>query len=54
MRYPAEKTNPFYILEFDFQVIEEVTDRLYSLVVRVPGYKSRGPGSIPALPDLLR
>jgi hypothetical protein len=23
-------------------------------VVRVPGYKSRGPGSIPALPDLLR
>jgi hypothetical protein len=23
------------------------TDRLYGLVVRVPGYRSRGPGSIP-------
>jgi hypothetical protein len=30
-------------------------DRLCALVVRVPGYRSRGPGSIsPALPDFLR
>jgi hypothetical protein len=28
-------------------------DRLCCLVVRVPGYRSRGPGSIPALPDFL-
>jgi hypothetical protein len=24
-----------------------IGDRLYGLVVRVPGYRSRGPGSIP-------
>jgi hypothetical protein len=29
-------------------------DCLCGLVVRVPSYRSRGPGSIPALPDFLR
>jgi hypothetical protein len=29
-------------------------DRLSGLVFRVPGYRSRGPGSIPALPYFLR
>jgi hypothetical protein len=29
-------------------------DRLCGLVGRVPGYRSGGPGSIPALPDFLR
>jgi hypothetical protein len=28
-------------------------DRLCGLVARVPGYRSRGPGSIPELPDFL-
>jgi hypothetical protein len=31
-----------------------MTDRLCGLVVRVPGCRSRGPGSSPALPDFLR
>jgi hypothetical protein len=31
-----------------------IKDRLYAVVVRVPGYRSRGPRSIPALPDFLR
>jgi hypothetical protein len=30
------------------------TDRFYGLVVRVSGYRSRDPGSIPALLDFLR
>jgi hypothetical protein len=30
------------------------TDRLCGLVVRVLGYRSRGPGSIPEIPDSLR
>jgi hypothetical protein len=29
-------------------------DRLCGLVVGLPGYRSGGPGSIPALPDFLR
>jgi hypothetical protein len=29
-------------------------DLLYGLVLRVPGYRSRGPGSIPTIPDFLR
>jgi hypothetical protein len=28
-------------------------DRISGLVARVPDYRSRGPGSIPALPDFL-
>jgi hypothetical protein len=34
--------------------IIRLDDRLCGLVVRVPGYRSRGPGSIPTLPDFLR
>jgi hypothetical protein len=30
-----------------------INDHLCGLVVRVPGYRSRGPGSIPALQDSL-
>jgi hypothetical protein len=37
-----------------FNYYSERNDRLCGLVVRVPGYRSRGPRSIPALPDLLR
>jgi hypothetical protein len=34
--------------------VEKKIDRLCGLVVTVPGYRSRGPGSIPgALPDFL-
>jgi hypothetical protein len=32
----------------------ECDDRFCGLVVGVPGCRSRGPGSIPALPDFLR
>jgi hypothetical protein len=35
-------------------VMYEKVDRLCGLVVRVPDHRSRGPGSIPALPDFLR
>jgi hypothetical protein len=38
-------------LSWELQVL---LDRLCGLMVRVPGYRSRGPGSIPALPDFLR
>jgi hypothetical protein len=31
----------------EFAVIGDDDDRLCGLVVRVPGYRSRGPGSIP-------
>jgi hypothetical protein len=31
----------------NFWMIEETDDRLCGLAVRVPGYKSRHPGSIP-------
>jgi hypothetical protein len=44
-----------YVMELlRFVVNSEYDDRLCGLVVRVPGYRSRGPGSIPALPDFLR
>jgi hypothetical protein len=33
--------------ESEFSVVLVVLDRLCGLVVRVPGYRSRGPGSIP-------
>jgi hypothetical protein len=33
-------------LQFNINSMEMLTDRLCGLVVRVPGYKSRGPGSI--------
>jgi hypothetical protein len=31
----------------NFEVISNISDRLYGLVVRVLGYRSEGPGSIP-------
>jgi hypothetical protein len=31
----------------DFQEVVVISDRLCGLVIRVPGYRSRGPGSIP-------
>jgi hypothetical protein len=34
-----------------YETYENVTDRLCGLVVRVLGYRSGGPGSIPALPE---
>jgi hypothetical protein len=37
-----------------FVLVLFVCDRLCGLVVRALGYRSRGPGSIPALPDFLR
>jgi hypothetical protein len=36
-----------------FFMYKEV-DRLCGLVVRVPSYRSRGPGSIPGLPDFVK
>jgi hypothetical protein len=33
--------------ELNLYVMQKKVDRLCGLVVRVPGYKSRGPGSIP-------
>jgi hypothetical protein len=36
----------FYILSFPYETEDE--DHLCGLVVRVPGYRSRGPGSIPS------
>jgi hypothetical protein len=35
----------------DFEFASMFFDRLCGLVVRVPGYRSGGPGSIPALPE---
>jgi hypothetical protein len=31
-----------------FKLLYIIEDRLYGLVVGVPGYRSRGPGSIPS------
>jgi hypothetical protein len=43
----------FHLTTFSFLISS--SGRLYGLVVRVPGYRSRGPGSMPAvLPDILR
>jgi hypothetical protein len=39
---------------FSTEYVTMFRDRLCGLVVRVPGYRSRGPGLIPALPDFLR
>jgi hypothetical protein len=36
-----------YHFQMKFQMIRLDWDRFCSLVIRVPGYKSRGPGSIP-------
>jgi hypothetical protein len=41
-------------VQFFFSVKVNDRDRLCGLVVRVPAYRSRGPGSIPALPGFLR
>jgi hypothetical protein len=35
------------IINILFYVVGEVSDHLCGLVVRVPGYRSRAPGSIP-------
>jgi hypothetical protein len=38
----------FKILKFEFNILNSIMfDRLCGLVVRVSGYRSRGPGSIP-------
>jgi hypothetical protein len=39
--------------EFVYVVWRKV-DRLCGLMVGVPGYRSRGSGSIPSLPDIVR
>jgi hypothetical protein len=44
---PRQKKKEFVAQYFHF-------DRLCGLVARVPGYRSRGPGFVLALPDLLR
>jgi hypothetical protein len=41
-------------LELGSLSLVSTIDRLCGLVVIVPGYRSRGPGSIPELPDFLR
>jgi hypothetical protein len=44
-----------YYWSSDFTKLWSSYDRLSGLVVRVPGYRSRGPGfDFPALPDFLR
>jgi hypothetical protein len=35
-------------------IIRNIMDRLFGLLVRVPGYRSRGPGSIPGATRFLR
>jgi hypothetical protein len=43
------------LLVFNFSTrVSSLKDRLCGLVVRVPDYRSRDPGSIPGLPDFLR
>jgi hypothetical protein len=42
-QYPAHMQEQYIILSF----VEIKDDHLCGLVVRIPGYRSRGPGSIP-------
>jgi hypothetical protein len=49
-QYWVDVSNAFLVLQ---DLLAEV-DRFCGLVVRVPGYRSRSPGSITALPDFLR
>jgi hypothetical protein len=37
-----------------YMLCRKKVDRLCGLVVRVPGYRTRGPGLIPGAPDFLR
>jgi hypothetical protein len=43
-----------YELNLYVYVMQKTVDCLCDLVVRVPGYRSRGPVRFPALPDFLR
>jgi hypothetical protein len=47
LREPAGKKKREEMMCFIYIIIDEIMDRLCGLVVRVLGYRSGGPGSIP-------
>jgi hypothetical protein len=50
--HPPDHRNFVLLKSFvfwDIMLCSPVSDRLYGLVVRVPGYRSEGPGSIPGI-----